>query len=162
MSAPAPHEIWAALSPGKRVAMLRFTFHTQPTDVEDTLDDWTELEDEGLLRYGRETNYQPTTLGRAVAKHGRTAHWELCERCGRQLEPGKEVMLELNSATGDYAEGLEPGDAGPHGDRTVHGKDSQGGFYFGAACARIVLRTAGWHEGMTATAEHKNRRGRSA
>lgn len=58
-----------------------------------------------------------------------------CERCGKKLTEKTAVWLELNCATGRYAEwGATDWSGGP---------DSQGGFAFGKDCAEIVLREGG-------------------
>ena len=57
-------------------------------------------------------------------------HWTeyRCTRCDELLNEARIVWLELNSRTGIYSSGpVEPPE------------DSQGGFPFGAACARRVL-----------------------
>lgn len=57
-----------------------------------------------------------------------------CERCGRQLDPETMVWLELRWDTGRY---YDP-------DKTDVPEDkSQGGFTFGTACARAVLKNRG-------------------
>lgn len=50
--------------------------------------------------------------------------WNLCERCGDKLKPGKEVWLELDTRTNTFT------------DEEVPTEHSQGGFTFGKACAR--------------------------
>jgi hypothetical protein len=57
-----------------------------------------------------------------------------CERCGESLAPGKEVWLELNTYTGRYHD--------PDKD-PVPESESQGGFTFGPACAKAVLKNGG-------------------
>lgn len=47
-----------------------------------------------------------------------------CTRCGERLNPEKLVWLELDTRTGTYT------------DDAVEPEHSQGGFMFGAACAR--------------------------
>lgn len=54
-----------------------------------------------------------------------------CERCGEKLNPYKAVWLDLNWRTHKYA---------PIG-KTWPEADSQGGFPFGAACARSTLQS---------------------
>lgn len=57
---------------------------------------------------------------------------DTCIRCGKRLDHSKSVWLELNCATSLYCEaGKVPAD------------DSQGGFEFGADCARAVLKNGG-------------------
>lgn len=56
-----------------------------------------------------------------------------CERCGEQLDESKAVWLELDSRTNLYhAPGAFPADGW-----------SQGGFLFGSACAKAVLKAGG-------------------
>ena len=55
-----------------------------------------------------------------------------CPRCARPIERDRAVMLELNAVTGLYC---EPG--------TVPEAESQGGFDFGADCAKAVLKNKG-------------------
>lgn len=50
-----------------------------------------------------------------------------CERCKSKLNPDMAVWLELDQRTGTYT------------DQPVPEKYSQGGFPFGADCARIAL-----------------------
>jgi hypothetical protein len=56
-----------------------------------------------------------------------------CERCDRELDPDKTVWLELRWDTGLY---YAPGTEIPE-------DKSQGGFPFGAACAKRVLANGG-------------------
>lgn len=57
---------------------------------------------------------------------------DACIRCGKKLDHGKSLWLELNFTTGLYCvEG------------TVPGNESQGGFEFGAACGKAILRNGG-------------------
>ena len=56
---------------------------------------------------------------------------DTCIRCGKLLDHTKSVWLELNMRTGLYCDGGVP-DA-----------DSQGGFEFGAACARAIIKNGG-------------------
>ena len=56
-----------------------------------------------------------------------------CERCGEPLHPDREVWLELDQVTNLY----HRPEAFPKGGV------SQGGFAFGVACARAVLRAGG-------------------
>lgn len=58
---------------------------------------------------------------------------DYCERCGEKLDSSKAVWLELNTNTGLY-----------HGEgKFPEGGLSQGGFAFGPACARAVLKAGG-------------------
>ena len=50
-----------------------------------------------------------------------------CERCKAKLNPDKAVWLELDQRTGTYT------------DQPVPEEYSQGGFPFGADCARFAL-----------------------
>ena len=50
-----------------------------------------------------------------------------CERCKSKLNPDKAVWLELDQRTGTYT------------DQPVPEEYSQGGFPFGADCARFAL-----------------------
>ncbi len=50
-----------------------------------------------------------------------------CERCKAKLNPEKAVWLELDQRTGTYT------------DQPVPEEYSQGGFPFGADCARFAL-----------------------
>lgn len=55
-----------------------------------------------------------------------------CERCGELLKRAP-VWLELNNITGEWVRaGSAPWSDGP---------DSQGGFTFGATCAKRTLKT---------------------
>lgn len=51
-----------------------------------------------------------------------------CERCGEKLNPVKAVWLELSQTDGKYYT------------KIPEGHDSQGGFSFGAACAKTQLK----------------------
>lgn len=51
-----------------------------------------------------------------------------CERCGEKLNERKAVWLDLNWRTHQYSRDPWPAE------------DSQGGFAFGAACARAKLK----------------------
>ncbi len=57
-----------------------------------------------------------------------------CERCQEPLNARTQVMLELDQDTGLYHD-AEIG--------IPEGHTSQGGFYFGRACARAVLANGG-------------------
>jgi hypothetical protein len=54
-----------------------------------------------------------------------------CERCGEKLNQKTAVMLDLNVNTGLYRAEAWPDD------------ESQGGFWFGSACAKAVLNNGG-------------------
>lgn len=56
-----------------------------------------------------------------------------CERCGEKLNEKTAVCLELNNSTGLY---VLP-------DTIPAGQVSQGGFFFGSACAKQVLKAGG-------------------
>lgn len=51
-----------------------------------------------------------------------------CTRCGKDIIPGREVWLELDWYRGTYHKAGE-----------VPEEHSQGGFPFGADCAKVVL-----------------------
>lgn len=51
-----------------------------------------------------------------------------CERCGEKLNPKKAVLLDLNVYTHEYR--AEPWPE----------SESQGGFWFGSACAKRALK----------------------
>jgi len=51
-----------------------------------------------------------------------------CERCGEKLNPTKAVWLDLSWRSNLYSAKPWPED------------ESQGGFPFGAACSRAILR----------------------
>lgn len=55
---------------------------------------------------------------------------DTCIRCGKRLDHDKSVWLELSFRTGLYAE-------------SVPVEESQGGFEFGADCARAILKNGG-------------------
>lgn len=55
-----------------------------------------------------------------------------CERCGEKLNPKKIKWLELNCVTGEWTD--------PDVTK-VPEEESQGGFPFGIACAKQVLKT---------------------
>jgi hypothetical protein len=57
---------------------------------------------------------------------------DACIRCGKRIDHNKSAWLELSCATGLYC---EPG--------SVPEDDSQGGFEFGADCARAILKNGG-------------------
>jgi hypothetical protein len=57
---------------------------------------------------------------------------DACIRCGKKLDHDKSNWLELNHATSLYC---EPG--------KVPAEESQGGFEFGAACAKAILKNGG-------------------
>ena len=59
-------------------------------------------------------------------------HQNFCQNCGQKLRTGKEQWLELNTRAGTY-----------HVDG-VPSEDSQGGFAFGTACAKSVVRNGGY------------------
>jgi hypothetical protein len=52
-----------------------------------------------------------------------------CQRCEVEIEPGREVWLELDQRTNTYTD-----------EGTVPEEHSQGGFPFGADCAARSLR----------------------
>ena len=58
-----------------------------------------------------------------------------CHRCDSLLNPDKAVWLELNSRTGEWRDGM----AVTEDDNPSWGDESQGGFSFGAACAKAQL-----------------------
>jgi len=58
---------------------------------------------------------------------------DICENCGRELDPRKSVWLELSWKTGKYTDGELPEE------------ESQGFFCFGSACAKTVLRNNGYN-----------------
>lgn len=53
---------------------------------------------------------------------------QTCNSCGREIKPGREVWLELNTETGEYT------------DQPVPEEHSQGAFVFGTDCAKKELR----------------------
>lgn len=57
---------------------------------------------------------------------------QYCERCGEKLNPKTSVMLEMDGSSNLY---YKPGKLPP--------ERSQGGFYFGKACAKAVLANGG-------------------
>ncbi len=59
---------------------------------------------------------------------------DYCERCGEPLNPKTLVVLELDQDTGLY---------GWPGNLLGTNHTSQGGFTFGSACAKAVLKAGG-------------------
>lgn len=57
---------------------------------------------------------------------------DACQRCGKPLDHANSTWLELNMRTGLYCSS-----------GTVPEEDSQGGFEFGASCARAILKNGG-------------------
>jgi hypothetical protein len=58
-----------------------------------------------------------------------------CEKCGEKLDPDTMVWLELSHKTGMYTR--------PDLDGDLPEDESQGGFTFGRACAKTVLKNGG-------------------
>lgn len=57
-----------------------------------------------------------------------------CERCGEEVHPDREVWLELSQETGLFSDPRVV---------TLPENESQGGFCFGADCAKTVLGARG-------------------
>lgn len=70
-------------------------------------------------------------LHRVKLSQGKRPIHRRCEHCGEELHPNREVWLELDQRTNKY---VDPNKV------NVPTKYSQGGFPFGKACARKVLK----------------------